>query len=90
MADVVRDSTDGIRTVTIGANNRVNRQIYSPNGWLEVVETTDGTEVHATRMVIGHKPSARGRSLRAQRRQTVGSCRAAGLVRVGSESVGVG
>jgi hypothetical protein len=48
---------NGVLTVNIGANNRVNRQIYSPNGWLEVVETTDGTEVHATRMVIGHKPS---------------------------------
>jgi len=46
----------GLLTVTIGANPRVSTQIYSPNGWLEIVETTEGTEIHATRTVIGHKP----------------------------------
>jgi hypothetical protein len=55
--DTYAVNENGVLTVNVGANNRVNRQIYYPNGWLEVVETTDGTEVHATRMVIGHKPS---------------------------------
>ena len=54
--DTYAVNENGVLTVTIGANNRVNRQIYRPIGWLEVVETTDGTEVHATRMVIGHTP----------------------------------
>jgi hypothetical protein len=45
-----------VLTVTIGANNRVNKQVYSPIGWLEVVETTEGTELHAARTIIGHKP----------------------------------
>jgi hypothetical protein len=47
---------NGVLTVTIGANPRVSTQIYSPNGWLEVVETTEGTEIHAARTVIGHMP----------------------------------
>lgn len=47
---------NGVLTVTIGANNRVNKQVYSPIGWLEVVETTEGTELHAARTIIGHKP----------------------------------
>jgi hypothetical protein len=54
--DTYTVNENGVLTVTIGANNRVNTQIYSPIGWLEVVETTEGTELHATRTVIGHKP----------------------------------
>ena len=54
--DTYAVNENGVLTVTIGANNRVNTQIYSPHGWLEVVETTEGTEIHATRMVIGHQP----------------------------------
>ena len=54
--DTYAVNENGVLTVSIGASNRVNTQIYSPIGWLEVVETTEGTEVHATRMVIGHKP----------------------------------
>jgi hypothetical protein len=54
--DTYAINENGVLTVTIGANSRVNKQIYSPNGWLEVVETTEGTEIHATRTVIGHRP----------------------------------
>ena len=55
--DTFAVNENGVLTVTIGANNTVNRQIYSPIGWLEVVETTDGTEVHAN--AHGHRPQAK-------------------------------
>jgi hypothetical protein len=87
--DTYAVNENGVLTVTIGANNRVNRQIYSPNGWLEVVETTDGTE-DTQRAWSSATSRARGHSLRKRSQQIKGSCRAAGLVRVGSESVGVG
>lgn len=45
----------GVLTVKV-ANPRFRTQIYSPNGWLEVVETNEGIEPGATRAVIGHKP----------------------------------
>jgi hypothetical protein len=54
--DTYSVNENGVLAVTIGANSRVNTQIYSPIGWLEVVETTEGTEIHAARTVIGHKP----------------------------------
>jgi hypothetical protein len=54
--DTYTVNENGVLTVRIGASNRINTQIYSPIGWLEIVEATEGTEVHATRMVIGHKP----------------------------------
>jgi hypothetical protein len=54
--DTYAVNENGVLTVTIGANNRVNKQVYSPIGWLEIVETTEGTELHAARTVIGHKP----------------------------------
>jgi hypothetical protein len=54
--DTYTVNENGVLTVTIGANSRVNTQIYSPIGWLEIVETTEGTELHAARTVIGHKP----------------------------------
>ena len=68
--DTYAVNENGVLTVTIGANNRVNRQIYSPNGWLEVVETTDGTE-DTQRAWSSATSTARGRSLRAQSRRTV-------------------
>jgi hypothetical protein len=46
---------NGVLTVTI-ANPRFTRQVYSPSGWLEVVETNQGIDAGATRTVIGHKP----------------------------------
>ena len=46
---------NGVLTVTI-ANPRFAKQIYSPSGWLEVVETHQGIDAGATRTVIGHKP----------------------------------
>jgi hypothetical protein len=54
--DTYAVNDNGVLTVTIGANNRVNKQVYSPIGWLEVVETTEGTDLHAARTIIGHKP----------------------------------
>jgi hypothetical protein len=45
----------GVLTVTI-ANPRFTKQVYSPSGWLEVVETNQGIDAGATRTVIGHKP----------------------------------
>jgi hypothetical protein len=46
---------NGVLTVTI-ANPRFTKQVYSPSGWLEVVETNQGIDAGATRTVIGHKP----------------------------------
>jgi hypothetical protein len=45
---------NGVLTVTI-ANPRFVRQIYSPGGWLEVVETNPGIDAGATHTVIGNK-----------------------------------
>lgn len=44
----------GVLTVTI-ANPRFITQIFSPGGWLEVVETNQGIDAGATRTVIGNK-----------------------------------
>jgi hypothetical protein len=55
--DTYAVNENGVLTVTIGANNRSTGRFTRRSGWLEVVETTAGTEVHETRMVIGHKPS---------------------------------
>jgi hypothetical protein len=46
---------NGALTITI-AHAGISTQIYSPNGWLELVETAEGAEIRATRAVIGHSP----------------------------------
>jgi hypothetical protein len=46
---------NGTLTIKV-ANPRISSQTYSASGWLELVETTRGTEVRQTRAVIGHQP----------------------------------
>jgi hypothetical protein len=54
--DTYAVNENGVLSITVGANTRVNKQVYSPIGWLEIVEATEGTELHAARTIIGHKP----------------------------------
>jgi hypothetical protein len=53
--DAYAVNENGVLTVSI-ANPRFTRQLYSPSGWLEIVETNEGIEAGATRTVMGHKP----------------------------------